>query len=224
MAHDAVWLRPASSSIGRPARHTREALTLAAVGVADRDGLAAVTMRRVASELGTRAGSLYRHVTSREELIDLMVDQAAGEYVLPPPISSWLDDLVSLALQGVAIHRRHPWLGDVKGTPVVGPNGLNLSEHVLTILEGHPAGDSQKLIAYAVMNALITAFARSQHGTPDPNRVQNQAAYFADVLSRGQHPHLAALAPDSPERSDEVFPDVIRGVLLGLLGPSPSPG
>jgi AcrR family transcriptional regulator len=224
MAQDAVWLRPATSGIGRPARHTREAITLAAIDVAGRDGLASLTMRRVASELGTSAGSLYRHVTSREELIDLMVDHVGGEYILAQSSDRWIDDLVALALQGLEINRRHPWLGDVRPTPLVGPNGLNLSEHVLALLEGHPATDSQKLIAFAVMNALITAFARSQPATPDPDRVQSQAAYLAHVLPQGRHPHLAALVPDGPEPSDEIFPDVIRGVLRGLLEPSPSPG
>ncbi len=183
-----------------------------------------MSVRSVASELGTSAGSLYRHVISREELIDLMLDHVAGEYILTPPGDCWIDDFVSLALEGVEINRRHPWLGDVRATPLVGPNGLNLSEHVLTLLEGHPASDSQKLIAFAVMNALITAFARSQHGTPDPDRVQSQEAYLAHVLPLGRHPHLAALVPAGPEQPDELFPNVIRGVLIGLLEPSPSPG
>lgn len=58
MTHEVVWLRPTTSGIGRPPRHTRAAVTLAAVHLADRDGLAALTVRSVASEVGTSAGSL----------------------------------------------------------------------------------------------------------------------------------------------------------------------
>ncbi|WP_421735593.1 TetR/AcrR family transcriptional regulator [Cellulomonas sp.] len=217
MAPEAVWLRAEGSGIGRPPRHTRDTVTVAAVRAADRDGLAALTMRSVAAELGTGGGSLYRHVTGRDELVDLMVDHVAGEYQLPAPSGRWLDDLVALAVQGLAIHQRHPWLTEVVGTPLVGPHGLRLSEHVLAVLDAHPAGDSQKLVAYAVMNALISSFARTLHGTPDPERSQAQVEYVAHVLARGEHPHLAGLSPDSPRTPDEVFPDVIRRVLRGLL-------
>lgn len=219
MAHDVVWLRPENSGAGRPPRHTREAVTLAAIRVADRDGLPALTMRGVAAQLGTGGGSLYRHVTSRAELIDVMVDHVAGEYTLTPPSGHWLDDLVAIALQGIEINRRHPWLADVLATPVLGPNALNLIEHVLTVLKDHHADDSQKLVAFAVMNALISSFARTRHGAPDTDRAQRQATYLAHVVALGGHPHLAALAPEEPADPDQLFPDVLRRVLQGLLDP-----
>jgi AcrR family transcriptional regulator len=217
MSPEVVWLRATGSGVGRPPRHTRETVTLAAVHAADRDGLAALTMRSVAAELGTGGGSLYRHVTSREELIDLMVDHAAGEYVLHEPTGHWLDDLVALAVQGLEIHRRHLWLTEVVTAPVVGPHGLRVSEHVMALLAEHPAHDSQKLVAYAVMNSLISSFARAMDSAPDPERAQAQAAYLAEVIPRGDHPHLARLDPGSTRKPDDVFPDVIRGVLRGLL-------
>ena len=217
MAHEVVWLRGASSGVGRPPRHTRETVTLAAIHAADRDGLAALTMRSVAAQLGTGGGSLYRHVASREELIDLMVDHVAGEYLLDEPSGRWLDDLVALAVQGLQIHLRHPWLTEVVGAPIVGPNGLRVSEHVMTLLDEHPANDGQKLVAYAVMNALITSFARAIRSAPDPARTEAQAAYLAHVLARGEHPHLAALDPSTARQPDDVFPEAIRRVLRGLL-------
>ena len=67
-----VWLRPERTGVGRPPRWTRDEVTRAAVAVADREGIEAVTMRRVGAELGTGAGSLYRYVQSRDELLDLM--------------------------------------------------------------------------------------------------------------------------------------------------------
>ena len=72
MSDEVIWMRRDHSTVGRPARLTREALTRAAVRVADAEGLAAVTMRSIASELGTGGGSLYRHVTGRDELVDLI--------------------------------------------------------------------------------------------------------------------------------------------------------
>jgi AcrR family transcriptional regulator len=217
VSDDVIWMRPHHSTVGRPARLTREALTRAAVRVADAEGLAAVTMRSIASELGTGGGSLYRHVTGRDELVDLMVDHVAGEYVLEAPTGDGIADLTALALQGLAIHRRHRWLGEVVATPVLGPHGLALTEHVLTVLERHPAADGRKLVAFATMNALTTAYARSGHGDQDPARARGQAAYIAHLVAEGRLPRLAALRPEVGVEPDEVFPVMLRRVLRGLL-------
>ncbi len=214
---DVIWMRPDHSSVGRPARLTRDALTRAAVRVGDAGGLSAVTMRTVASELGTGGGALYRHVTGRDELLDLMVDHVAGEYRLATPSGDWLADLTDLAVQGAAIHERHRWLCDVGPTPVVGPQGLAVIEHVLAVLEGHPAPDGQKLVAYATMTALTTAYARSRQGEQDPARARGQAAYVARLVAAGRLPHLAALRPEAAVNPAGVFRDMVRRVLRGLL-------
>ncbi|HSU74242.1 MAG TPA: TetR/AcrR family transcriptional regulator [Terrabacter sp.] len=217
-AHDeVVWLRPEHSEVGRPARHTRSAITEVAVRIGDERGLAAVTMREVAAALGTAAGSLYRHVTGRDELVDLMADHVAAEYDLRAPTGAWLEDLTGLATQGLAIHRRHAWLADVVTTPIPGPHGLALTEHWLAVLADHPAGDSEKLVAFAVTNALLGAFGRTGHGR-DPARSRAQTAYVSKVIAQGRHPRLAALRPEGPIDPEQVFPEVVRRTLRGLLG------
>ncbi len=216
MDDDVIWLRPEQSAVGRPARHTRAAITDAAVRIGDEHGLGAVTMRSVAAALGTAAGSLYRHVTGRDELVDLMVDRVAGEYDLQPPTGTWLDDLAGLAVQGLAIHRRHPWLGDIVTPPVPGPHGLAVTERWMAALADHPAPDSDKLVAFAVTNALLGAFARTSYGA-DATRARAQAAYLARVVAGGGHPRLAALRPEGPTDPEQVFPEVVRRTLRGLL-------
>ncbi len=211
----AIWLRPLESPLGRPARHTRVDITLAAVAVGDRGGLDAVTMRSVAAELGTAAGSLYRHVRSRAELVDLMVDHVAAEYAFTPPTGEWTEDLAAVVRQGLAIHRRHPWLVKVTGTPLLGPNGLRFVEHFLAVLDDHPATDGQKLTAMAVLNALVTSFARHQH--PDAERAAAQGAYLAQAVTAESHPHLAALAAPSEQATEADLPKVITAALRGLL-------
>src|SRR5215468_4033019 len=86
---DPIWLRPEHAAVGRPAQRSRAEVTAAAVAIADRDGLEAVSMRRVAAELGTGAASLYRYVETRDELLDLMTDEVAAEYSLPAPSGDW---------------------------------------------------------------------------------------------------------------------------------------
>ncbi len=65
---------------------TQEAIVETAIRVLDAEGLEAVTMRRVAQELGTGPASLYAHVSGKEELRELMLDRVAAEIKLPSPI------------------------------------------------------------------------------------------------------------------------------------------
>jgi AcrR family transcriptional regulator len=209
-----VWLRPEQSGVGRPGRRSRAEITHAAVHLADREGLDAVTMRRVAAELGTGAGSLYRYVQNRDELLDLMADHVAGEYRFGQPSGDWLSDLVDLGLQARGIYRRHPWLPDRTMTaPGVGPYAVDLLEHYLTVLEGHPADDATKLLAFGATNALVAAMARNEQSSA---RLDRNAEYLAHVAAAGTHPHLTALSAPPVGRSDPL-PAILRGVLVGLL-------
>jgi AcrR family transcriptional regulator len=92
-----IWLRPEQAEAGRPAERSRAQVTAAAATVADQDGLDAVTMRRVAAELGTGAASLYRYVATRDDLLDLMANSTGAEYVLAAPSGNWLADLLDMS-------------------------------------------------------------------------------------------------------------------------------
>src|SRR5580658_6298875 len=119
----AIWMRPERAAAGRPARRSREEITAAAVALADREGLPAASMRRVAAELGTGAASLYRYLDTRDDLLDLMTDSAGAEYILGPPTGDWLADVVDIGQQARTIMKRHPWLADlVPRRPALGPN------------------------------------------------------------------------------------------------------
>lgn len=214
MESELIWLRPEKSGAGRPAGRSRVEITGAAVRVADRAGLAGVSMRQVAAELGTGAGSLYRYLDNRDDLLDLMADHVCAEYELGGPSGDWLADLVAVGLQARGICRRHPWLAELMLTrPVVGPNGVEVTEHVLAVLADHPAPDGDKLVALAMLNAVVAASAQAEASPIDALR---GVRYLAHVAADGGHPHLAALAL-RPAVSDP-FPDALRRMLAGLLG------
>jgi AcrR family transcriptional regulator len=193
-----IWMRPEHAAVGRPAQRSREQITAAALAVADADGLDAVSMRRVAAELGTGAASLYRYLDNRDDLLDLMVDATGGEYRFDPPTGDWAADLVAVGEQARAIFGRHPWLaGLVIVRPVLGPNGLLLLEHVLDILAGHPAPIGIKLEAFAMLSALTAVYVQNeQAGGAD--RQQRNAAYLQHALVTGEHPRLARLLAQAP--------------------------
>ena len=215
MTSELIWLRPEKAGVGRPAQRSRAEITAAAVRLADRSGLGAVSMRHVAAELGTGAGSLYRYVDTRDDLLDLMADQVYGEYAFSAPTGNWLDDLVDVGIQAREIFRRHPWLVDLVTTrPVVGPNGVDVVEHVLAVLADHPADDGTKLIAYAMLNSIVASLAQNERSGADNLR---SARYVAHVVAEGRHPHIAALKVGPPVEGEDLFPGILGRVLTGLL-------
>jgi AcrR family transcriptional regulator len=195
---DSIWMRPEHAAVGRPAQRSRDEITAAALAIADSDGLDAVSMRRVAAELGTGAASLYRYLDNRDDLLDLMVDATGGEYTFDAPTGDWLADLVAIGEQGRAIFGRHPWLpGLAIVRPVLGPNGLVLLEHVLDVLAGHPAGIGIKLEAFAMLNALTAVYVQNERAG-GAERQQRNAAYLQHALVTGEHPRLAQLLAQLP--------------------------
>jgi AcrR family transcriptional regulator len=223
-----IWMRPERAAVGRPAQRSRAEITAAAIDVADREGLDAVSMRRVAAELGTGAASLYRYVETREELLDLMSDAAGGESPLPAPTGDWLADLVAVAGRSREILHRHPWLAGLVIThPVLGPNGIAMLEHVLTVLAPHPADIGTKMEAFAVLNGMIALSV--QHELAGGSALQQRnAAYLHHAATSGEHPRLAQLlaqaaASGPPEDYDLAgrFKVVLGRILTGMLGPAP---
>lgn len=213
-----VWLRGRRSGVGRPAERSRAEVTAAAITLADREGLAAVSMRRVAAELGTGAASLYRYVDSRGDLLDLMTDEMAAAYRLPEPGGPWLPGLLEVCRQGRELMLRHGWLPELVLTrPALGPHGTDLLEHVLAVLAGHPASVGRKLEAFAVMNALTAALTLSGRGGGS-GAGQRQGAYLAHAVAEGRHPCLAAALADAPPVPAPPFEDTVSRVLVGLLG------
>ena len=219
---DSIWARPERAATGRPARHTRAEITAAALAIADAEGLDAVSMRRVAADLGTGAASLYRYVATRDELLDLMTDAAGAEYELTAPTGDWLADLIAIGEQGRAVLRRHRWLAELAVTrPVIGPNGVALMEHVLEALRPHPAGTAAKLEAFAMLNAVTATFVLQELG--DPQLQQRNIAYLHHAIASGAHPCLAAGRAQPPAPADlnpvDRYPDLMARILTGVLGP-----
>ena len=218
-----IWMRQEHAALGRPAQRSRREITAAAIAIADRDGLAAVSMRRLAAELGTGAASLYRYVQTRDDLLDLMADAVAAEYQLPDPTGDWLADLVALGEQLRAILRRHSWLvALIIERPVLGPNGLGVLEYFMAVLAGHAAPVQRKLEAFAMLNGLTVSFV--QHEVAGGLAAQQRvAAYIAHAVTPQQHPALAAaLAQAPPAAADpaDSYGDILGRVLTGLLGPA----
>lgn len=218
---ETIWTRPDRGARGPQPQHSRDAIAAAGMALADSGGLAAVSMRAVAHALGTGAGTLYRYLTSRDDLVSLMVDAALAELPLDrQPSGNWLDDLVGVAHDQLALYRRHPWLLDTGPRPgPAGPRTIQLFEQYLRLLASVPCEVTTKLEATAMMTGVVSLFARNETIAQGPPT--SPADLFA-TANRREHPHLIAArdrpAPRTP--GPDLFDRTVRGLLTGLLVPS----
>lgn len=237
-----VWIRhrkracspsavPTPQASGRPAEWSREQIVDAALEVADREGMAAVTTRRVAAQLGTGSASLYRHVATRADLIDLMVDSALGQYEPPAVTGAWRADVVAEHMNRLRYLRSRPWLIDaVLERPPIGAAAIRLLEHTLELLRHHPASGQANLEAVGVLSGMIQTYLRNERpggGVLDAEFVEARTEMFSRAARDGSHPRLAAvladMAANSAEPSDGQLARVLGLMLDGLL-PSSRPG
>jgi AcrR family transcriptional regulator len=127
---DLLWGTREPARRGPKPRLSRHAVIEAAIALADAEGLDAVSMQRVAKELGYTTMSLYRHVDSKEDMLALMADAATGD--TPPPSredGDWRAGLEDWVREIMRQYRAHPWMVFVQlAGPPSGPNGLRWME------------------------------------------------------------------------------------------------
>ncbi|WP_327175412.1 TetR/AcrR family transcriptional regulator C-terminal domain-containing protein [Streptomyces sp. NBC_01335] len=130
---------PARTEGGPAVALARERIIATAMAVADAEGLGAVSMRRVANELGAATMSLYRHVTDKDDLLTQMMDAACAEWRFPAdPPAGWRARLELAARLLWETFRRHPWLAPALSVtrPQLLAGALPFTEWVLRALDG----------------------------------------------------------------------------------------
>jgi AcrR family transcriptional regulator len=146
---------------------SKEHVLRAAVGLADRGGLAAVSMRKLADDLGVGAMSLYHYVPNKDALLDEMVDVVFAEIEAPSLGVDWKAALRSRAISTRDALRRHPWALDVmesRTTP--GPANLRLHDAVVGCLREAGFSVADAVRAYTVQDAYIYGFALQEKNLP----------------------------------------------------------
>jgi len=126
-----------ASNPDRPSPLTRQRVLAAAVHLADREGIDAVSMRRLGQEVGVEAMSLYTHVRDKEDLLGGMVDSVVAEIGLPPAGADWKPSLRRTVLGAREVILRHRWAPPVIETRASpGPATLRYLDAVMGILRG----------------------------------------------------------------------------------------
>ncbi|MGQ7788592.1 TetR/AcrR family transcriptional regulator C-terminal domain-containing protein [Nesterenkonia sp. K-15-9-6] len=157
-----LWRESAASS--RRGISTRGITTLG-VDLADREGLDAVTIRRLAAEAGVTAMALYPHIGGRAELIELMLDHVAGatyETAAAPDGEDWRERLTVIADANWASCHAHPWITDLAtGRPVPGPGASAKFETELRALDGIGLTDIEMEQTLTALLSLVKGTARA---------------------------------------------------------------
>jgi AcrR family transcriptional regulator len=216
-----VWSRERGAA--REAMSVRR-IVETALRIADADGLDALSMRRIATDLRSGTTSLYRHVFSRDELIDLMLDAAYGDEPPPGPTGNWRADLAAIARLLRTKVLRHPWIGGAITTrPALGPNALRYMEAALAAagsLTTDITAASNIVTAIArytlgtVASELAEAEARRRTGLTQQQWRATVAPYIRRIISDGAHPHFARRVIEAGDLSPEAEFDFGLACLL----------
>jgi AcrR family transcriptional regulator len=202
------WQRlPDRSTRRRRDPISRDAIVRAAIRLLDAEGLAALSMRRIADELGTGAASLYWHVGSKDGLLDLVFDKIIGEGTIPEPVpGKWREQIKEVAREQRAVCLRHPYVVRLSiGRIPMGPNALRYSERVLAILRAGGLPPALAVQGSHLLIATINGFTLDETGVGDSSardieasmrQTADSARDYLASLPVASFPNLVALADE----------------------------
>jgi AcrR family transcriptional regulator len=206
-----------------------ERIVAAAVRVAAAEGIEAVSMSRVATELGSSAMSLYRYVAAKDELLALMVDAAFDEPLAPgPPGEDWRAGMARWAWTYHDALRKHPWVlrVPISGPPVT-PNQTAWLEDGLRALGGTGLAEGEKLSVILLVSGyvrneatlaadLAAAAARSAGGQIMPSWRQQLTRLTDAEHFPALHAALASGVFDQDDDADDEFKFGLERLLDGI--------
>ncbi|MHA7304713.1 TetR/AcrR family transcriptional regulator C-terminal domain-containing protein [Arthrobacter sp. TMN-49] len=194
-----------------------------AVEIADRRGIAAVTMRSIAAKLGVKPMSLYYYVANKGALLDGLIDIVFSEVELPSSTEKWDTAMRTRAASVRRALGRHPWaIGLLESR--MAPGLATLRHHNATLGVLRHAGFSVALSAhaYALLDSYIYGFALQENSLPftgEGNDVAEIAAPMVEQFSSGEFPHLVEVATEHVLKPGYNFGDEFEiGLTLILEG------
>ena len=202
-------------------------MVTAALRVVETEGGDALTMRRVADEIGVSASSLYGYVANKEELVQLVLEQIMTEIPVPQPGTDWQDMLRTWGRDTLAVFRRHPGVAGLSlGRVPFGPTLLTAVERMLDTLRAAGIPDQVAAFVGDLGSLYVAAYAYEQDVTPvaEPGDFAAQAAAWLKSLPRDQFPNTVAVADlmvagTGTDRFEWGLDVLIRGVASYLTSP-----
>jgi AcrR family transcriptional regulator len=206
-----VWLREEPCS--RSPSHSRARIAAVAVELADSEGFEAVSMRRVAQELGAGTMTLYHYVANKDELVTLMADAVMGEILVPDEElpAAWRPAIATIASRSREALQRHRWMLDRLGDGRPGPNGMRHFEQSLQAMAGAGISSRAMFEAIVLVDEYVFGFAiREAQESAEHARgwAPGVREFFQRELEGGEFPRVRELLGDDAETAMDRVADV----------------
>lgn len=195
-----VWTR--TKPEGRKPKLTRDDIAQTAVHIADSEGIDAVSMRRIAADLGVGTMTLYYYVRTKDELFTLVFDSLAGEIVVPddePLPSNWKDAISVIARRSRDCIQRHPWLLDIADDPPIGPNAVRHFDQSLQAVSGLAGTLPDRLDVIMSVDEFVYGHCLMQRNNFSDDGLQSDdrmLGYVSELVASGEYPALAFLVAE----------------------------
>ncbi|MGJ7906407.1 TetR/AcrR family transcriptional regulator [Actinopolyspora sp. H202] len=214
----AIWLRTRPPTRNTNSDLTRERIADTTVAVLDRDGMGGLSLRRLAGALDVHATTLYWHVATRDDLLDLALDAVFGEVSLPEAHArDWKHDLTRYMHGLRTVLLRHPWAGSLASSrPLLGPNALARAEFVHAALADAGFTDLDLAAAAAAVSNYVIGSVAAE--TSWQHEDEPTARYAMD---EHVHQHAAlypTLATKAPPLETDREAHFTRGMTFLLAG------
>jgi AcrR family transcriptional regulator len=196
----------------------------AAVDIADRDGLGALTMRRLGSELGVEAMSLYKHVANKEEVLDGIVELIVGEIEIPSEGAAWREAMRGRAVSAREVLSRHSWaIGLLEARGAKGPAALRYLNAVLGNLRSAGFSIEYAVHAFWVLDSFVYGQVIQEASLPIGSSVEvtEETGSIVEQITTDDYPHLLEVGEHalSSEYSVDIEFEFGLDLILDALAP-----
>jgi AcrR family transcriptional regulator len=182
---------------------SRDGVARAALDVLDRDGLDALSMRRLADELGAGTMTLYGYFRNKDELLDAVIDAGFEDFEPPAPGPAPLASLRALMLASRDVLRRHPALVEIRGTrPIVRPRGFQVTERAVGLLVDAGFEPGEATSAFRLLFDYVFGYATVNRRPPSPE-LRREALASIVALPPEEFPVVTSVA--------EAMADAVAG-------------
>jgi AcrR family transcriptional regulator len=202
---------------------SRERVLTAAVAVADAGGVAALTIRSLADELGVKPMSVYYYVANKDEILDAIVDLVFSEIELPRAGGDWPAEMRRRAFSAREVLRRHPWaIALLQSRTSPGPATLRHHDAFIATLRRAGFSIAMTAHAFAVIDSYVYGFALSEAALPihGPEPVAEVAGSMMRQYAADAYPQLAEFTTEHIIRPGydfgDEFPFGLDLILAGL--------
>jgi AcrR family transcriptional regulator len=199
---ETIWTRQRKAAPARETLH-RDQIVAAAMELLDAEGVAGLSMRKLAAKLGSGATSLYWHVPTKDDLIDLLIDEVWGEIDVPEPeLAGWRSGALLFAHSLRSAVLRHRWLPEVMYTrPSTGPHAMSMGERSLVLFGAAGFADHELDLAMGSLMSYVLGCASAEVATREMAR---KSGSTEEEWAAYMYEQAGAVAAEYPSMQESV--------------------